>query len=116
MEKYIFAGWCADPNGQTEYVFDGKTMPAQNITVYAHWVAPTVSGVAYITMDGAGGQNLTIPYGGTINEKDLPTPQKPAGEGWTFVSWASEQGDTYIPFNFGTKIYNNIELYPLLYQ
>lgn len=112
MEKYIFAGWCADPNGQTEYVFDGKTMPAQNITVYAHWVAPTVSGVAYITMDGAGGQNLTIPYGGTINEKDLPTPQKPAGEGWTFVSWATKQGDTYIPFNFGTKIYNNIELYP----
>ena len=87
-------------------------MGPQNITVYAHWAAPTVSGVAYITMDGAGGQNLTIPYGGTINEKDLPTPQKPAGEGWTFVSWATKQGDTYIPFNFGTEIYDNIELYP----
>ena len=64
-------------------------------------------------MEGTGGQeNLTIPYGGTINEKDLPTPQSPAGEGWTFVSWATKQGDTYIPFNFGTKIYDNIELYP----
>ena len=110
-EKYIFLGWYDDPAGQHPHGFSG-TMGPQNITVYAHWAAPTVSGVAYITMDGAGGQNLTIPYGGTINEKDLPTPQKPAGEGWTFVSWATKQGDTYIPFNFGTKIYDNIELYP----
>ena len=111
-ENYIFLGWYDDPAGQHIHSFSG-TMGPQNITVYAHWVAPTVSGVAYITMEGTGGQeNLTIPYGGTINEKDLPTPQSPAGEGWTFVSWATKQGDTYIPFNFGTKIYNNIELYP----
>ena len=111
-ENYIFLGWYDDPAGQHIHSFSG-TMGPQNITVYAHWAAPTVSGVAYITMEGTGGQeNLTIPYGGTINEKDLPKPQKPAGEGWTFVSWATKQGDTYIPFNFGTKIYNNIELYP----
>lgn len=113
MEKYIFAGWCADPFGLPEYVFDGKTMPAQNITVYAHWVAPTVSGVAYITMEGTGGQkDLTIPYGGTIDESMLPNPQKPAGEGWTFAGWATKNGDTYTPFHFSTKIYENIELYP----
>ena len=52
-------------------------MGPQNITVYAHWAAPTVSGVAYITMEGTGGQNLTIPYGGTIDESALPTPQPP---------------------------------------
>ena len=113
MEKYIFAGWCADPFGLPEYVFDGKTMPAQNITVYAHWVAPTVSGVAYITMEGTGGQkDLTIPYGGTIDESMLPNPQEPAGEGWTFAGWATKNGDTYMPFHFSTKIYENIELYP----
>ena len=112
MEKYIFAGWCADPFGLPEYVFDGKTMPAQNITVYAYWAAPTVSGVAYITMEGTGGKNLTIPYGGTIDESMLPDPQKPAGEGWTFAGWATKNGDTYTPFHFSTKIYENIELYP----
>ncbi|MBS6751498.1 MAG: InlB B-repeat-containing protein [Firmicutes bacterium] len=112
MEKYIFAGWCADPFGLPEYVFDGKTMPAQNITVYAYWAAPTVSGVAYITMEGTGGKNLTIPYGGTIDEGMLPDPQKPAGEGWTFAGWATKNGDTYTPFHFSTKIYENIELYP----
>ena len=112
MEKYIFAGWCADPFGLPEYVFDGKTMPAQNITVYAYWAAPTVSGVAYITMEGTGGKNLTIPYGGTIDESMLPDPKKPAGDGWTFAGWTTKNGDTYTPFHFSTKIYDNIELYP----
>ena len=112
MEKYIFAGWCADPFGLPEYVFDGKTMPAQNITVYAYWAAPTVYGFAHITMEGADGKELTIPYGGTIDESMLPDPQKPAGEGWTFAGWATKNGDTYMPFHFSTKIYENIELYP----
>ena len=111
-EKYIFLGWYDDPAGQHPHSFSG-TMGPQNITVYAHWVAPTVSGVAYITMEGTGGQkNLTIPYGGTIDESMLPNPQKPAGEGWTFAGWATKNGDTYTPFHFSTKIYENIELYP----
>ena len=111
-EKYIFLGWYDDPAGQHPHSFSG-TMGPQNITVYAHWVAPTVSGVAYITMEGTGGQkDLTIPYGGTIDESMLPDPQKPAGEGWTFAGWATKNGDTYTPFHFSTKIYENIELYP----
>ena len=112
MEVYTFGGWYEDPTLTKVYDFDSKTMPANNITVYAKWVAPTVPGVAYITMEGTGGQNLTIPYGGTIDENDLPEPQKPEGEGWTFVGWATKNGDTYTPFNFSTKIYDNIELYP----
>ena len=110
-EKYIFLGWYDDPAGQHPHSFSG-TMGPQNITVYAHWVAPTVSGVAYITMEGTGGKNLTIPYGGTIDESMLPNPQEPAGEGWTFAGWATKNGDTYMPFHFSTKIYENIELYP----
>ena len=111
-ENYIFLGWYDDPAGQHIHSFSG-TMGPQNITVYAHWAAPTVSGVAYITMEGTGGQeNLTIPYGGTIDESMLPNPQKPAGEGWTFAGWATKNGDTYTPFHFSTKIYENIELYP----
>jgi len=110
-EKYIFLGWYDDPAGQHPHSFSG-TMGPQNITVYAYWAAPTVSGVAYITMEGTGGKNLTIPYGGTIDESMLPDPQKPAGEGWTFAGWATKNGDTYTPFHFSTKIYENIELYP----
>ena len=110
-EDYIFLGWYDDPAGQQLHNFSG-TMGPQNITVYAYWVAPTVGGVAYITMEGTGGKELTIPYGGTIDESTLPTPQMPEGDGWTFVGWATKEGETYIPFNFGTKIYSSIELYP----
>ena len=34
-EGYIFDGWFADAEGTTPYVF--TTIPAQDITVYAHW-------------------------------------------------------------------------------
>ena len=110
-ENYTFKGWYDDPAGQMLHAFSGK-MPAQNITVYAKWAPPTVSGTAFITMAGNGSAPITIAYGGTINPDDLPTPTAPEGEGWEFVAWATKAGDVYTPFNFDTKIYENIELYP----
>ena len=110
-ENYTFEGWYDDPAGQMLHVFSGK-MPAQNITVYAKWVPPTVSGTAFITMAGNGSAPITIAYGGTINPDDLPTPTAPEGDGWEFVAWATKAGDVYTPFNFDTKIYKDIELYP----
>ena len=110
-ENYTFEGWYDDPAGQMLHAFSGK-MPAQNITVYAKWAPPTVSGTAYITMAGNGSAPITIAYGGTINPDDLPTPTAPEGDGWEFVAWATKAGDVYTPFNFDTKIYENIELYP----
>ncbi len=110
-ENYTFEGWYDDPAGQVLHVFSGK-MPAQNITVYAKWAPPTVSGTAFITMAGNGSEPISIAYGGTINPDDLPTPTAPEGDGWEFVAWATKDGDVYTPFNFDTKIYENIELYP----
>ena len=110
-ENYTFEGWYDDPAGQALHKFSGE-MPAQNITVYAKWAPPTVSGTAYITMAGNGSAPITIAYGGTINPDDLPTPTAPEGDGWEFVAWATKAGDVYTPFNFDTKIYENIELYP----
>ena len=110
-ENYTFEGWYDDPAGQALHKFSGE-MPAQNITVYAKWAPPTVSGTAFITMAGNGSAPITIAYGGTINPDDLPTPTAPEGDGWEFVAWATKAGDVYTPFNFDTKIYENIELYP----
>ena len=110
-ENDTFEGWYDDPAGQALHKFSGE-MPAQNITVYAKWAPPTVSGTAYITMAGNGSAPITIAYGGTINPDDLPTPTAPEGDGWEFVAWATKAGDVYTPFNFDTKIYENIELYP----
>lgn len=116
MEKYIFAGWCADPFGLPEYVFDGKTMPAQNITVYAYWAAPTVYGFAHITMEGADGKELTIPYGGTIDESMLPRSAEAGGRGLD-ICWLGDEERRYLhalPLQ-----HQNLREYralPLLYQ
>ena len=111
---YIFDGWYIDPAGQQEYVFTGKTMPAQNVTVYAKWVAPPVNGSAHVTMEGTDTpEPLDVKYGEKIDESELPTPEAPKGEGWVFVAWAKKNDDgTFTPFNFDTIIYNDITLYP----
>lgn len=45
---YVFAGWYDNELGEGEkFVFTGKTMPAQNITLYAKWVAPTYTVTVY---------------------------------------------------------------------
>ena len=114
-ESYVFQGWydnemfAGDP-----YVFTG-TMPANNIIVYAKWAAPTFTGTIHVTMAGSGAANIIeIPYGSTIDESTLVHEEIPAGFEW--VSWAlrtgSEGNYTYTPFNFDTRIYSDITLYP----
>ena len=71
MEKYIFAGWCADPFGLPEYVFDGKTMPAQNVTVYANWVAPVHTVTVYAADRTTVLKTITkVPHGGKIADEN----------------------------------------------
>ncbi|MCM0708620.1 InlB B-repeat-containing protein [Faecalicatena sp. BF-R-105] len=114
-ESYVFQGWydnemfAGDP-----YVFTG-TMPANNIIVYAKWAAPTFTGTIHVTMAGSGATNIIeIPYGSTIDESTLGHEEVPAGSEW--VGWALRTGSeghyTYTPFNFDTRIYGDITLYP----
>ena len=111
--EYIFKGWYKDPAGTQAMDFSGKTMPAEDIIVYAKWAPPTVSGVAYVTMEGENGKTLTITYGETIDQTQMPNPTEPDNiNEWEFVGWAIKVGEQFVPFNFNTRIYNNIELYP----
>ena len=102
-EGYVFAGWYADPAGEQEYVFTGKTMPAQNITVYAKWVAPVhtvtfmVGKTTYQTMPN-------VAHKGTIT---LPAAPK-APDGDTFLGWVDANGK---PFHPSTKITGDLKLY-----
>ena len=113
--KYTFGGWYDNEDCEGDsYKFSGKTMPAQNITVYAKWNPPTVSAQAFTVMVGGKPTPLTIAYGEKIDKSELDkleiTP--PNGDGWEFVAWATKDGDVYTPFNFDTRIYKNTELYP----
>lgn len=104
-EDYVFDGWYADPTGQTEYKFDGKTMPAQNITVYAKWVPPTYTVTLY-DHDGNQVYALTIAKGAKLDESQVPTITLDEGE--TFLGWKLQDGT---PFNLDTEINRDYELY-----
>lgn len=99
---YDFTGWYADPAGAQPFVFDGKTMPAQNITVYAHWAAP-VHTVTF-KVDGQDDQTSKVTHEGTVT---LPAnPTSPTGE--DFLGWTYQDEK---PFNPETKITDNLTLY-----
>ena len=104
-EDYVFAGWYADPTGQTEYKFDGKTMPAQNITVYAKWVPPTYT-VTFYDHDGNQVYALTIAKGAKFDESQVPVITLDEGE--TFLGWTLKDGT---PFNLDTEINRDYELH-----
>ena len=83
-------------------------MPAQNITVYAKWKAPTFT----VTVHDSDKKVLTtisnVPLRGTISKDAMPTDDVTLAEGDTFLGWTYEDGT---PFNFNTAITQDIELY-----
>ena len=108
-EGYEFAGWYADPAGEQEYVFTGKTMPAQNITVYAKWEAPTFTVTVYdVDKETKLKTFENVSLRDTISKDAMPTNKVTLADGDTFLGWTYEDGT---PFNFNTAITKNIDLY-----
>lgn len=104
-EDYVFAGWYADPTGQTKYDFTGKKMPANSITVYAKWVPPTYTVTLY-DHDGNQVYALTIAKGAKLDESQMPVITLDEGE--TFLGWTLKDGT---PFNLDTEINRDYELH-----
>ena len=116
-EGYVFDGWYDAPEGGNKFDFGNAKMPSASVNVYAHWVAPTVVGKAFVTVDGSdGGQALTkVTYGEALNAEELNNLQKTimaAHPGYTWRGWRTEKNGGGEPFNVDTKIYSNITLYP----
>ena len=116
MEDYVFGGWHADPAGEQAYTFTGKTMPAQNITVYAKWNKPVYEGKIHLTIEGNDSPiELEVPKGDTIetalNEKQAEIMAQ-LGEGYTWRGWRTGKDGTGEPFNPQTQITTDITLYP----
>lgn len=108
-EGYVFAGWYADPAGEQAYDFTGKTMPAQNITVYAKWEAPTFTVTVYdVNKETKLKTFENVSLRDTIDKDAMPTDKVTLAEGDTFLGWTYEDGT---PFNFNTAITQDIELY-----
>ena len=110
-DGYIFAGWYDNELGEgTAYVFNGKTMPANNITLYAKWVAPTYTVTVY-DQDDNKLDEIIVSKGDTVTDElsKLEAQLKlTLDTGDSFLGWTIKRG---LPFNPGTKITTNYELY-----
>ena len=103
-EGYHFAGWYEDDQFTSEkFAFEGKTMPANNITLYAKWAAPEIT--VTILMGDNDKQTIPVKYGSKLSEcetwNNLVSQLKP--DAW--------MKDGKI-FNPDTKLHENITLKP----
>ena len=111
--NFMFAGWydnelCAG----TAYDFSGKTMPAQNITLYAKWQAPQVNATVYLSAS-ADGESVTIeiPYGKKLSDSEAFkklleekfTEEKPS-------AWIDSNNGAL--FNVDTELYSSVTISP----
>lgn len=106
-EGYVFDGWYDNELGEgNAYEFTGKTMPAQAITLYAKWVAPTYTVTVY-DVDGSVHYTFNkVAKNSTISSDVIPDLKLAEGE--TFLGWVQKDGT---PFSFSTKINQNYDLY-----
>lgn len=105
-EGYIFASWYDNEQGEGEqFAFAGKTMPAQNITLYAKWVAP-VHTVTFYQEDKVTVVKAVagIPHGTAMENGDIPA-YTPA-EGYAFLGWVMEDGSPFNPSMLITRDYH----------
>ena len=109
--NFTFAGWYDnEPCGGTAYVFDGKTMPAQNITLYAKWQAPQVNATVYLSAS-ADGESVTIeiPYGTKLSDsKDFKALLEKFKEEQP-SAWIDSNGAL---FNVDTELYSSVTISP----
>ena len=103
---YEFAGWYDNELCEgTAYNFTSKTMPANNITLYAKWVEP-VHKVEFLVDNKVVTKwtKTDVAHNSTIS--DLPTPTSSNGD--TFLGWVDANGK---PFHPSTKITGDLKLY-----
>ena len=105
---YVFAGWYDNELGEGEkFVFTGKTMPAQNITLYAKWVAPNYTVTVYDADKTTKIGEFTVTKNDEISSDKMPV-NKVTLEGGEFLGWVEKENGK--PFHFNTKITRNYDL------
>ena len=103
---YEFAGWYDNELCEgTAYNFTSKTMPANNITLYAKCVEP-VHKVEFLVDNKVVTEwtKTDVAHNSTIS--DLPTPTSSNGD--TFLGWVDANRK---PFHPSTKITGDLKLY-----
>ncbi|WP_418933079.1 InlB B-repeat-containing protein [Hominenteromicrobium sp.] len=108
--NFKFAGWydnelcVGDP-----FVFTGKTMPAQSITLYAKWQAPQVNATVYLSASADGEvRTINVEYGKKLSEsEEFKALLKELTE--TPSAWIDSNGAL---FNVDTELYSSVTISP----
>ncbi len=106
---HTFDGWYEDSDCTYEFVFEGETMPAHNITLYAGWDGRDYT----VTAHGKSDLPVIVEKGDTVSPDQFASVIPNVGEGETFMGWTEQQGSTRL-FNFATQITRDIHLYPVI--
>ena len=101
-DYYEFDGWYDNELCEGEkYVFNGKTMPAQNITLYAKWTAKKISLIYNLNNpEGTVDKGIKKVAAGTIASTVLPSAS--AIEGYSFAGWYVADGADHMT----TEVFN----------
>lgn len=107
---YEFGGWYSDPSGTRSYDFSGKTMPAQNITVYAKWVPITLT-LTIQDVDGVGSGDVS--YNQVINRAEVYGQATTILEntGKTVLYWVTSTGERV---DVSSQMTKNLTIRPVL--
>ena len=109
--NFTFAGWYDNELCEgTAYDFTGKTMPAQNITLFAKWQAPVIEATVYLTAS-ADGESVTIeiPYGTKLSDSEDFKALLEKFKEEQPSAWIDSNGAL---FNVDTELYSSVTISP----
>ena len=115
--NFTFAGWYDNELCEGDpFVFTGKTMPANGITLYAKWQAPQVNATVYLSASAdSKSETFSVPYGKKITESEdfnaIITRIK-AETGEAPSAWFVVTGEGRVLFDLDTPLYSSVTLYP----
>ena len=109
--NFTFAGWYDNELCEgTAYDFTGKTMPAQNITLFAKWQAPVIEATVYLTASADGEfKTIEIPYGKKLSDSE---DFKALLKNFTEQPSAWIDSNNGALFNVDTELYSSVTISP----
>lgn len=120
LEKnaYEFEGWYDNPffNESGKFEFNGATMPASDVILYAHWVPKTHNVEIYKTSEMKAedkiGETQVVPHGNLASKPETPT--HPVSDKYEFVGWFYMSDDptpVEKAFDFSMPVNRDLKLY-----
>ena len=110
--NFTFAGWYDnEPCEGTAYDFTGKTMPAQNITLYAKWQAPVIEATVYLTASADGEfETIEILYGTKLSDSEKFKALLEKFKEEQPSAWIDSNNGAL--FNVDTELYSSVTISP----